>query len=99
MSWREDGAAAVAQLDHVLAERPGRLHAEMSEALRSVVRLRDGLIAELRAGTASPDQRRRLQEVNSIVSVVCGAEFPLVGIRLERVRKARDALQALLGAG
>jgi hypothetical protein len=105
----EVGAAALAALDRAIDDRPDRIYGDLSQAVRCLVRLRDQLIAERRrdGGRAGPAPRGpaargpqtddRLERCNAILSVVSGAEFPLEGVRHERIAKAREELARLLG--
>jgi hypothetical protein len=90
------GAAALAALDHALADRPDRIYGDLANAVRALVRLRDELIAARRRDgpRAIGD---RLERVNAILSVVSGGEYPLEGIRRERIQQAREELAGLLG--
>ena len=88
--------AALAALDDVLEEREGKLDEEMAHAMRCLVRYRDQLIEASRAAPASSALRHRLVGANAILSVIVGGEYPLVGVRLTRIREARDALADLM---
>jgi hypothetical protein len=84
---------AVAALDEVLAEHPDKINDELNEAARCLVRTRDGLIDQRRQGE---NVQSHLDQVNAILSVVVGSEYPLVGVRWDRVQEARNGLAALL---
>lgn len=91
----ESGAAAQALLDRALDDRPDKIYGDLAQAVRALVRLRDEWIAERRrSGNAARDGR--LERLNAILSVVSGSEYPLQGVRRERIEKARDALAELL---
>jgi hypothetical protein len=96
--WRACCEESIAKLSHVLEERPERLHHEITDAVRSVVALRDGFIACRRKGDLSAADQARLVKVNAALSFTVGAEFPLVGVRWQRIAKARDTLRDMLGA-
>ena len=66
----------------------------IAEATRCTARYRDALIDEKRGGEAACD--RRLAEVNSLLSELSAAEFPLAGVRRERIAMARDAYRRLV---
>lgn len=92
---QDAGAAALAGLDHALEDRPDRIYDDLSHAVRCLVRLRDELIAlRRRDGKASGDDR--LERLNAVLSVVSGGEYPLEGVRRERIEKAREELARLL---
>jgi hypothetical protein len=91
----EAGAAALAALDRALDDRPDKIYGDLANAVRCLVRLRDELIAERRrSGGAAGDGR--LERVNAILSVVSGGEYPLEGVRRERIEQAREELTRLL---
>ncbi len=91
----EAGAAALAALDRALDDRPDKIYDDLSQAVRALVRLRDELIAEHRRDGRRADDDR-LERVNAILSVVSGGEYPLQGIRRERIEQAREKLAGLL---
>jgi hypothetical protein len=39
----------------------------------------------------------RLERCNAVLSMVIGGEYPVAGIRRDRLQKARDELATLLG--
>ena len=67
--------------------------------MRAVVDLRDDLLEGQQGSLGVAARTDRLKRVNSILSMIRGAESPLVSVRLERVRKAREALHALAADG
>ena len=92
---RECAQVALAVLDRVLEEPPDRVTGDLPEAVRALVRLRDQLIEQRRLDPNSRQIEERLDQTNSIISVVTGGEYPLVGVRRQRVEEARDALSEL----
>ena len=82
-------------LDRVVKESPERIAGELPEAVRTLVWLRDRLIDLRRADPGSPEVESRLGRTNAILSVVTGGEYPLVGVRRQRIVEARDALAEL----
>ena len=86
--------AAVAALDRALHDRPDKIYDDLAEAVRCLVALRTELAARWRDGAP----RDCLDRCNAILSMVVGGEYPLVGIRRDRVRKAGDELRSLLDA-
>jgi hypothetical protein len=89
---------ALHALDRALEDRPDRVYDDMVAAVRCLVRLRDALVNERRAGKGTPEHEERLRRVNAVLSMVVGGEYPLVGVRKERIKKARDEVEALLAA-
>ena len=83
--------AALAALDHALAERPDKVHGDLAAAVRCLVALRQALTEEARRGVGS-----YLDRCNGILSMVIGGEYPLEGVRRERMKQARDHLALLL---
>jgi hypothetical protein len=89
---REHCRTALSVLDRVVEESPDRMTGELPEAVRALVRLRDRLIEQRRPAPGSRDLQARLDRANAILSVVTGGEYPLVGVRRQRIVEARDAL-------
>lgn len=92
---RQAAEAALRRLDRLLAERPHEVHEHLSEAVRGIVSMRDDLIQRVRANGSRKDL---LDQVNQLVSIAVGAEFPVTGLHWDRVEKTRDGLRALLAA-
>lgn len=90
---RDDVDTALAAMDRALRDRPDAVYQDLVDAVRSLTELRDKLIDERRRGTMSGDWLDRL---NSILSLVVAAEYPLEGLRRERVEAGRRALASLL---
>ena len=90
------GREALARLDHLLRDHPAQLAAELTDAVRAVVGLRDAMIARRnRAGRATAIDQR-LERVNGVLSALISNEFPLTGVRWQRIERARDALRDIL---
>jgi hypothetical protein len=81
-------------LDEVLASEKPPEKDLIAEATRCVAAYRDDLIARLRRG--DEDAEPLLVQVNSLLSELVAAEFPLVGVRRKRIEAARDAYARLL---
>jgi hypothetical protein len=84
--------AAVAAFDRALEDRPDKIYGDLVEVIRCLVELRTDLTAKWRDG----EPGERLERCNAILSVVVGGEYPLEGVRRDRMRKARDELASLL---
>jgi hypothetical protein len=84
--------AAVAALERALDDRPDKIYHDLAEVVRCLVKLRAELTAARRKGEAAD----HLERCNAILSMVIGGEYPLAGLRRDRLRKARDELVTLL---
>lgn len=81
-------------LDEVLASSKPPEKDLLAEATRCMSRFRDRLIELKRDGDG--EAPARLTQANALLSELVAAEFPLVGVRRERIKNARDAYQRLL---
>jgi len=81
--------------DRIIEDRPHMSHERLSGAVQRIIELRDALIAERRSGEPGQTAGGLLTRVNSILSLAGSAEFPLVGVRWERIVAVRKALHAL----
>ena len=90
------GREALARLDHLLREHPAQVAAELTDAVRGVVALRDEMIERRDRAGPEPGVDNRLERVNAILSMLIGNEFPLIGVRWQRIERARNALQDIL---
>ena len=104
----DPGRRALEALDRVLGEKPGgdatkrdreQLGRDFSETTRLMCGFRDILIQAQRRAGVTPASQARLQEVNSVLSVVLGGHFPLGDVPWPQVEKARDVFAALLARG
>ena len=77
----EPGAAALAGLDRVLAERPHADGHVLSSVAHELSALRDQL--------AVSGERQRLGHVNAVISVVLAAHYPLGAVPWDELQKAR----------
>lgn len=84
-------------LDRLLAaERPPQKDL-LAEATRCMARLRDALIEQKRGGDEAA--ALRLVQANALLSELAAAEFPLVGLRRDRIRLAREHYRRLGATG
>jgi hypothetical protein len=83
---------AVAALDRALDDRPDKIYHDLAEVVRCLVELRTELTATRRKGESAG----HLDRCNAILSMVIGGEYPLAGLRRDRLQKARDELVTLL---
>ncbi|MBV9374962.1 MAG: hypothetical protein JO320_07905 [Alphaproteobacteria bacterium] len=84
--------AAIPALNRALEDRPDRVYDDLAAAALCLVQLRSELTARRREDAPG----RPLERCNAILSMVVGGEYPLAGIRRERLQKARDELASLL---
>lgn len=89
---QDEVEAAIAAVEHALREDAQHVYDDLADAMRHVVRLRDGLIMKARRGEVGGDC---LARVNAILSQIVGAEYPLEGIRRKRVENVREQLVSL----
>ncbi|MGN6699356.1 MAG: hypothetical protein ACTHMR_14470 [Thermomicrobiales bacterium] len=79
-----------------LQQQPPQLGQEVDEIERTIVRLRDALIARLRqeqvSGADTARTRRALDPVNTALSLVVGVEYPAGGIQRKLLEQAGTAL-------
>ena len=95
----EDAVHSLEQVLHIL---PHQRYREIDVAERAIVRLRDGLIKELRqnpAGDRAERMRSALNQVNVAISLVAGIEYPGAGPQGHLLEQARIVLQDLLDSG
>ncbi len=94
MNAGEKGLAAV---DKVLAERPRKDDAVLSEAMEQLCILRGQLIeARAHSGDAAAASKR-LSQLNAVISVVAGTHFPLGETPWDQLETARTWLAGLVG--
>ena len=79
-----------------LQQQPPQLGQEVDEIERTIVYLRDALIARLRqeqvSGADTARTRRALDPVNTALSLVVGVEYPAGGIQRKLLEQAGTAL-------
>jgi len=83
--------------ERVIDDRPHLTPEKLTAAVRHVIEFRDTLIAERRSGEFGARRQTLLDRTNSLLSLSTSAEFPLTGVRWERITAVRDALKALAG--
>ncbi len=94
----EDARRALLMYRRLIEQAQDLEHEDLAKATRQLVAVRDRLIAERRRGDGWTRQAQDdLDRVNSLLSVSTSAEFPLVGVRWERLCMLRDALERLIG--
>ncbi|HKS90138.1 MAG TPA: hypothetical protein VJR70_11915 [Stellaceae bacterium] len=84
-----DIAPVLTALDRALADKPEHVYDDLVEAQRRLAALRNRLIAQRRDGA---DAGAALRRVNAALSLVVAGEYPLVGLRRQRIEQAREVL-------
>jgi len=72
-------------------------HDVLARATRCIAGYRDYLIERTRDGDAHACGL--LAQTNALLSEIVAAEFPLVGVRRDRIQQAREDYQRLVSAG
>jgi hypothetical protein len=83
---------ALRLLQDALQKPPTELKAELDDAERAVVALRDLLIDRLRQAPTDA-VRAALDQVNVCLSLVVGLEYPMGGLQRQMLDQARAALE------
>ena len=86
---------AIQLLSDAIDKPPTELKAEVDEAERAVVALRDELIERWRA-TSAVDVRQALDSANVALSLIVGLEYPMGGLQRGMLDEARTVLQSAL---
>lgn len=91
---RRLATAALKSVEALLQEQdPAESYEPIAEAVRCLIQLRNHLIA---TGRRRSLHSARLVQVNALLSLAVSAEYPLVGVRWQRVCMVRDELRQLL---
>lgn len=91
----EQCRAAIAALERAHTAPPIQFTQETDFAMRSIVAVRDMLIARLHSGDTA--KHAALDQVNMALSIVVGLEYPAAGIARENTEHARGVLEQALG--
>jgi hypothetical protein len=92
--------SVIAMLRDAMQRPPRELTAEVDDAERQVVAIRDSLIAALRARDGQSRQvRDALDRVNAALSLIVGVEYPATAIQRSMLDGACDALERLVEDG
>ncbi len=95
MEAEELGRQALAAIDKVLAGKPHADGHALSEATKNVALFRDEVIAR-QHHPPQMKERRDLEHVNAVISVVLAVHFPLGDIPWHELEGARSWLAELL---
>ena len=91
----EAGGTALRLLDKLLAERPMKVGHDFSEATRYLAVLRDELICRRRSNSSNQDHDQ-LVRINTVLTIVVGAHFPLAAVPWSQIEQARALLSVAL---
>lgn len=84
--------ACIDALDQTIASGPTAPHEEIAVAVGCVIALRNEILECTRSGQVD---KELLDQANSLVSLAYGAEHPLIGVHLHRLKQTRDGVSAL----
>ncbi len=95
----QDCRAAIAALERAIQAPPLRAMQEADLAEREVVRARDAVIERLRRNQDAEAGHLHaiLDQLNAVLSLVVGIEYPMSGVQRQLMEHARDALKRLAG--
>ena len=88
---------AAQQLNAALGEAPTVIVAQVDAIERAVSRLRDGLIAHRRAGSATAQTSAALDRLNVVLSLIVAVEYPQGPMMRVYIEQARDSLLLIAG--
>ncbi len=97
-SYEELHRTALAAIDYCIARVPLECLSDVDVAEKSVNRLRDGLIADLRRAEPSRPRevlRPALDHANIALSLIVGVEYPATGSQRQGLEMARDTLKGI----
>ncbi len=89
--------SAVEALGQAVDAPPLEVQRYGCEAEKRVVKMRDELIERLRRDPDGPHAKKLLEQVNSVLSLIVGIEYPSNFVRREMIQQAHDALRVLVG--
>lgn len=90
------GRQALAAIDAALAGKPRKNDQAFTDAVAQLCVLRQRMTERARTEGATAAGRRRLEHLNSVLTVVLAGHFPLGSIPWDEVAKARGWLVELL---
>lgn len=86
----------VDRLDAILREKSDCADETLADATSCVAALRDHLVMQRRERPHDAAVEARLRRVNSVLSLVVGSHYTLIGLRWQRITRARDEIAELL---
>jgi hypothetical protein len=94
--FSENLRSAVEALGQAVNAPPLEVQRFGCEAEKRVVRMRDELIGRLRSEPEGLQAKKLLEQVNGVLSLIVGIEYPSNFVRREMIQQTHDALQSLL---
>ena len=92
----EPARIALAEMDHVLAQRPHKDDDTLTEVAKNLCEYRDRMIGRHRQQPLGPVERDRLERLNAVIVGTLGLHFPLASVPWDEFAKARGWLADLL---
>lgn len=86
---------AAGQIDRALGQPPAGIVAAVDPVERAVALLRDGLIAHRRADSLTPALGAALGDLNVVLSLIVGVEYPQAALQRGYLEQARELLRAI----
>jgi len=90
------GQEVLQQIDKLLADKPDRIGHDFSAATIALCTYRRAIFDRIGNGTPSQQETDRLNQLNSVISVVYATHYPIGGPKWEPLEKAREAFAALI---
>jgi hypothetical protein len=90
------GQEVLRRIDKLLADKPDRIGHDFSAATIALCAYRGALLHQM--GNAAPAQKdvERMNQLNSVISVVYGTHYPIGGPKWEPLEKARERFASLI---
>lgn len=94
-SGRISSDAVLRGLDRLLAERPGRETAGLSEVTRCLTAYREQVTRRVRQKGNPPGSLNRLARLNAVISALYGVHYPIGRPPWPLLQQARDSFAAV----
>jgi hypothetical protein len=94
--FSENLRSAVEALGKAVDAAPLEIQRYACEAEKRVVRMRDELIDRLHSDPDAAPVKSLLEQINSVLSLVVGIEYPSNFVRREMIQQTRDAVESLI---
>jgi len=90
------GQEVLQRIDKLLADKPDRIGHDFSSATIALCNYRRAMLQRLGNGTPSQKDVDRLNQLNSVISVVYGTHYPIGGPKWEPLEHARESFASLI---